>query len=98
MVVRSCMISSVMIGNVSFCLIRMAMSQENVSQRVLICARRVLFLRTNVVNHSQYLMMDFSVPNLMRIHAHFTASMPSRTANVPIRWLFGDQLLLCCRL
>ena len=43
------MISWVMTGNVSFCLIRIAMSQANVSQRVLICARRVLFLRTNVV-------------------------------------------------
>ena len=96
-VVRSCMISSVMIGNVSFCLIRIAMSQANVSQRVLICARRVLFLRTSVVNQSQYLMTDFSVPNLMRIHAHLTASMPSRIIEMTSQ-SGGSLVTNCCLL
>ena len=49
------------------------------------------------MNQPQYLMTDFSAPNLMRIHAHLTASMPSRIMEMPrtsqIWWFLGDQLL-----
>ena len=67
------MILSVATAKVSYCLIHTAMSQENVSRRVLTCGRLVAFLRTNVVNQSQYLVTAFSGPSLMRILDCFDA-------------------------
>ena len=76
-VVRSVINSSVMFGKDSFCLIRMAISQVNVSQGTLICGSRDEFFLSRRMNHSQYLMTEVSVPILIRIHAHLAASTPS---------------------